>query len=395
MDMSMITDSLGSLGSGKLGHALIGLAILVIGLIVVKIVGGILSKVLGRVGFLGKHNLAKPIASLIKALLTIFVLMAVLQHFGMTDVLDPLKEMLNTFLSAIPKIIGAGVVAYAGYIIAKIVSGVVGAGMGKVDDQLATRLGNFDGNDAFATTAQSAGGFKLSKIASTFIFAAILIPVVVAALGVLNIPSISGPASDMLSKFMDVIPNIIASAVIFGVFFLVAKLVTSILEGILDGINLNAMPAKLGVDNMFSMSFTPIRLVTSVVTFFIMLLGFNAAIDALGIEAISSVSAEILAFAGGLLKGGVILAVGYFLSSIAYNKLNAVGAGAMAGIARIAIMGLVLGMGLRAMGLADNIVNMAFGFTLGSVAIAAALAFGFGGRDAARALTNSWASKLK
>jgi len=46
------------------------------------------------------------------------------------------------------------------------------------------------------------------------------------------------------------------------------------------------------------------------------------------------------------------------------------------------------------MGLADNIVNMAFGFTLGSIAIAAALAFGLGGRDAAKTLADSWATRV-
>jgi len=46
------------------------------------------------------------------------------------------------------------------------------------------------------------------------------------------------------------------------------------------------------------------------------------------------------------------------------------------------------------MGLADNIVNMAFGFTLGAVAIAAALAFGLGGRDAAKTVADRWARKI-
>jgi len=54
----------------------------------------------------------------------------------------------------------------------------------------------------------------------------------------------------------------------------------------------------------------------------------------------------------------------------------------------------VLAMGLKSMGLADNIVNMAFGFTIGSVALAAALAFGHGGRDAAKTVADSWASRI-
>jgi len=63
-------------------------------------------------------------------------------------------------------------------------------------------------------------------------------------------------------------------------------------------------------------------------------------------------------------------------------------------IARIANLGLVLAMGLKSMGLADNIVNMVFGFSIGGVAIAAALAFGLGGRDAAKNVADSRASKI-
>ena len=88
-----------------------------------------------------------------------------------------------------------------------------------------------------------------------------------------------------------------------------------------------------------------------------------------------------------------ILIIGNFLSSIVYEKLNQNNTG-LANIARIAILGLVLAMGLRSMGLADNIVNMAFGFTIGSVGVAVSLAFGLGGRDAAKTIADKWASKV-
>jgi hypothetical protein len=40
-------------------------------------------------------------------------------------------------------------------------------------------------------------------------------------------------------------------------------------------------------------------------------------------------------------------------------------------------------MALRQMGLAEDIVNLAFGLMLGAVAVAAAIAFGLGGREVA------------
>jgi glucose-6-phosphate-specific signal transduction histidine kinase len=118
-------------------------------------------------------------------------------------------------------------------------------------------------------------------------------------------------------------------------------------------------------------------------------------VNTLGIDIISNIFAKVLEFGGGILIGGVILVIGYFLSTLAYNKLSEHASGGIANIARIAILGLVLAMGLRAMGLADNIVNMAFGFTLAAVAVAIALAFGLGGRDAAKKIANNWADKIK
>lgn len=379
--MNEITNFFNGLGAdSKLAHALIGLVILVVGLFIVKIIAGILARMIGKIDFLQRSDLVKPIAGLIKAVLTIFVLMAVLEHFGLTNVLAPLKQMVDQFVGAVPRIIGAGVIGYAGWVIAKIVSQLVGVGLGKADKKIALHTGNDD--------------IKVSKFGSAFIFGGILLPIVVAALGVLNIPAITNPASDMINKLMDAVPNIIGAAIIILVAYFVTKFVVYMLTGLLEGLNVNALPAKLGAQGLFNSSFTPTKFIGGAVMFFSMLTATTAAVSTLGIEQISTIFAKILEFGGGILVGGVILLIGNFLGTIAHTKLKASGNSGMANIARIAIMGLVLAMGLRAMGLADNIVNMAFGFTIGSVAVAAALAFGLGGRDAAKRVADDWAGKI-
>ncbi len=101
---------------------------------------------------------------------------------------------------------------------------------------------------------------------------------------------------------------------------------------------------------------------------------------------------------GQVLLGTVIIGVGFWLSNIAHVAITRVygeGSGAIANVARYAILGIVLAMGLRAMGLADDIVNLAFGLTLGGVAIAFALAFGLGGREAAGRQMEHWLSRLR
>jgi hypothetical protein len=63
-------------------------------------------------------------------------------------------------------------------------------------------------------------------------------------------------------------------------------------------------------------------------------------------------------------------------------------------LVRWATIALATAMGLRFMGIADDIVLLAFGLILGSAAVAGALAFGLGGRDAAGRVADSWANKI-
>ena len=380
------TEMLGPVASGKLGHAIVGLLILIIGLFIVKIAASVISKMLKKVELLYRTNvdgsitdLASPIASLIKAVLTIFILMAVLQHFGLTDVLSPLKDMVAEFTGALPNIIGAGIIIYAGWIIAKLASQLVSVALGKFDEQLIAKTGNED--------------IKVSGFGGAIVLFAILLPIIVSALGVLNIPAISDPASAMIVKLMAAVPNIIGAGIILLVAYLVTKFVIHMLNVLLDGMHVNALPEKMGAQSLFSESFTLTRLIGSAIMFFSMLSASTAAINVLGIDVISAIFAKVLEFGGGILVGSIILLIGNFLSSLAYTKLAKTSSAAIANIARFAILGLVLAMGLKSMGLADNIVNMAFGFTIGSVAIAVAIAFGFGGKDAAKTITDNWAAK--
>lgn len=70
-----------------------------------------------------------------------------------------------------------------------------------------------------------------------------------------------------------------------------------------------------------------------------------------------------------MLLGVVIIAVGFWLSTLASDAVRRVGganAGPVSTVTRFGILGIVLAMGLRAMGLADDIVNLAFGLRVAS-----------------------------
>jgi hypothetical protein len=70
-------------------------------------------------------------------------------------------------------------------------------------------------------------------------------------------------------------------------------------------------------------------------------------------------------------------------------------AGLLAMAARVSSLVLAGAMALRQMGLANEIINLAFGLLLGAIAVAVALAFGLGGRELAARELEGWLQSVK
>jgi len=78
------------------------------------------------------------------------------------------------------------------------------------------------------------------------------------------------------------------------------------------------------------------------------------------------------------------MALGNWVANVAASSFSkGTGNNFVATIIKVSIIAVFLAMGLRTMGLADDIVNLAFGITLGTIAVTIALSFGLGGREAA------------
>jgi hypothetical protein len=381
---SFLQPLLGSLGS-QLPNVLVTLLILFVGIFIAKLVRIGIKKLINNTSFgkkLSNNNedAVSAIAAFAYYLVLLNVLLIVLERMNITSVLDPLKHLASQFMGALPNIIGAGIIFYAGWIIATLASSFVSLAAKKLDKALEEKGFNVD--------------FKASSFLGAFVFGGVLLPIVVAGFEFLNIKPISEPATQMITEFMQAVPNIVGAALILIVAYVLGRFIVFMLTGLLQSMNVDQIPAKIGLESVFNKQRTLTSMIGSVIMFFIMLTATTAAIGKLSIPLISDIFARLISFGGGILLGGIILVVGYVLANLAHTKLQAA-SGNMANIARFAILGLVLAMGLRAMGLADNIVSMAFAFTFGAIAIAAAVAFGLGGRDAAKKLSDKWADKIK
>ena len=304
-----------------------------------------------------------------------------LSLLGIEEVLDPAKDLVSRLVYIVPNVIAALFIGVAGYIIARILSGAAAA--------LSSSL------DGLASKAGFAADFKLSLLIGIVVFVLVLVPVLISALDTLRIAAISGPATAMLNDLLQAVPKIIGASIILAVAYIVGRFVCGLLADLLKSLGLDALPAKCGAEGMFS-DLTLSTVVGRVVLFFIMLGASLSALETLQLDRLAGVFDRLLVFSGQVVVGLLVIAVCAALANIASKRLHRDGKPTITSSATsFAILGFVLAMGLRAMGIGEDIVNLAFGLTLGAIAVAVALYFGLGGREAAGKQMEHWLSKLR
>ena len=331
----------------------------------------------------GVKPMSSTIADMVYWFILLVVLTMVLGQLELDGLFAPLTNMVDKIFSFIPNILIAAVVFVVGYIIAKVVRGIVTNLVSTFDVQkLATKAGLSEQN-------------SLPNIAGSLAFLVVIIPTIIAALNALKIDVVARPATNMLNKIMEALPNIFMAIAILVVTFYVVRMVANIIKGLLENTQINQLPAKVGLQQTMGNKKVS-DLVGYAIVFFAMLFASIAAADLLGFEPISAIIGMFIAFGANIILGAIILFIGFWLANIIAGVVERSEQGSqfLANIVRVLIMGLVLAMGLKAMGIADSIVNLAFGLTLGAVAVAFALSFGLGGQEAAARLLRKMQDKM-
>jgi hypothetical protein len=359
-------------------------------------------------------SLSETIGNALYWFIFLLFLIPILDTLGLQQALRPIENLVNQILSALPNILVAIIIAAAGWLLATVVRRIVTNLLTSTGiDQAGTRFG----------LRTSAGGQTLSGIIGTIVYVLILIPVAIAALQQLQIRAISDPAVSMLQQILNALPAIFTAALILIVAYFLGRFVSDLVTNILSSIGFNNIFSVLGLPSpsrrrtstppprypdpgavpppstgqqtviqrdgttpVQLSTRTPSEVVGIIVLVGIMLFATVTAVNILGIPALTALVSGIIIIFGRILAGLVVFAVGLFLANLAFNIISSSGdrqARILAQVARIAIIALVSAMALQQIGIAQDIVNLAFGLLLGALAVAVAIAFGLGSRDIA------------
>jgi hypothetical protein len=388
---------------------LIAILILVATWAVARAVQWVLQKAIDRSPSLRKHVTGTPhetvghqLGTIAKLIIWLVGIMAALQFLGIGQILAPINELVTEIFAFLPKLIGAGLIFFIGLIVARIVKRLVETALTAANiDGLLARIGigstegtvRTDPNAVPPGTAPAATRASLARATGVLVFALIIIPVAIAALQVLGIESISGPAINMLNDILAAIPRVVAAALWLGIAFIAGRFLKTIIEAVLPATGFDDAIRSTGV---IPGSTSPSRIIANIAMIAIILGASIEAATQLGGGTIAIFLAQVTELGGKVIFGTLIIVVGIFLARIVANLVGSgTGEGGFAQtIVRYAIVALFTAIGLTFMGLADQIVMLAFGLILGSAAVATALAFGLGGREAAGRVASQWADRM-
>lgn len=374
------------LGAGIV-NLLIALIILIAGYIVAKLIERAVIAILERTDVDNRlaramdsdpeaePSVERAIAKFVFYLIMLFVLIAFFRRLGLDFITEPLNQLIAAFVAFLPNLIAAIVILAVGYVLARIARGLVtqlSHGLGA--DRLARRIGL---------------GLSLSQLLGVLVYALILIPVIIAALNALDIEAISAPATQMLETFLTAIPGLFGAALLLIIAYFVGRVVADIVADLLAGMGFNQLMERLGMARIAeetTTARTPSEIAGAIVLVAIMLFAAMEAARLIDFVFLANIIADFLAFGGRLLLAIVIFGIGAYLANLARDLVLSSGgrnAGLTARLARWAILIFSAAIALQQLGVADEIITLAFGLTLGAIAVAAALAFGLGARDVA------------
>jgi small-conductance mechanosensitive channel len=311
-------------------------------------------------------------------LIWLLFLAPILGALGMQSLMQPVQGVVDQILGYLPNIVWAAAIALVGWFVARVVRRIVASFLAAIGlDKLGERWG----------LDRALGTQTLSGLAGLVVYTLILLVVLISALDALAIQAISAPAIAMLQSILNAVPGIVGAIIVLVIAYFVGKLVGDLVANLLAGLGFNKVLVwlKLGQEPKEGQR-TPSEFVGYVVLVVVMLLAVTGAAELLGFGSMTDYVDTVLAFIWQIAIALVVFGLGLFLANLARKAVQAMGGtkGQLLGqVAWWAIVFFVGALALGQTGISQEIVNMAFTLALGAIAVAAALAFGLGGREVA------------
>jgi hypothetical protein len=197
------------------------------------------------------------------------------------------------------------------------------------------------------------------------------------------------------AAFVLFVPRLVAASIIFVGGFVVSLLVRRAIERLLAWLGADRLSLRTGASEMLRKADMPTaEALIGKVVFWLVWIGFIvSAVDTLQFEPFRGLVNEFFRFVPRFLVALLVLSIGFLVGNFLWRatllaSVNAglPGARLLSGSLRVLVIAIGVVMALEQLGLATAVALTAFAITFGALMLGLAIAFGLGGRDAAKQL---------
>jgi hypothetical protein len=202
--------------------------------------------------------------------------------------------------------------------------------------------------------------------------------------------------ANALGLLLAFVPRLIGFLIILLVGWLIAAAVSRAITFLLRKVGFDRLGDRIGLsrfEQRMGISLDAAGILGKLTYWFIFLIFLVPAADALGVPAVSNVLSSIVDFLPNVFVAILVLFLGTLLATVVGDLVRGVVASSrvsnpniLASIARYAIIGFAALIALEQLNIAPALLNELFGAIVAGAALAFGLAFGLGGRDAAKRL---------
>jgi hypothetical protein len=324
-----------------------------------------------------KEKWSSTAATVVYALVWLLFLPAILGALNLEGLIGPFEQVTTIVLAFMPRLAAAAVIMLVGYLVAKIVKGIVAHFLKGVGvDNLPQQVG----------MEKAMESNTLSDAIGTVVFVLILIPAAISALDTLGIEAISQPAIQMLSVVLNMVPNVAVAVLLALVGLFLVRWVANLVTMLIEKTNLVQIVSSWGILPEERVKSEVPGLLGKTVGGILMLLILIEVFNIVYLTQISAILVAILGYVPRILVALAILLIGHLSAQFVFNSLSVVLRNTdypawLAGAAKYGVMILAATMALEQVGVAESIVLNAFTIGFGALGLAAAIAGGLGAKD--------------
>ena len=191
-----------------------------------------------------------------------------------------------------------------------------------------------------------------------------------------------------LDVFLSYVPQLIGAIVILVIGYIVARILKAVVSRILQSIGFDGWMERGGIKQFLDRAQTretPATVLGTLVFWLVFIIVITMAADALGIQQVSAVLAQLIAYIPSIIAAILILVLAALLANfLAGIVRGATGSDLLSNIARYAIIIYAAFAAITELGIAVQLTAPTFLIVLGAAALAAAIAFGIGAQGVAR-----------